>query len=49
MFAAFGLSGVREAFMLQPWLILAKGLILAALLALRHVVIRRYYPTSRTF
>lgn len=48
-FAAFGLSDVREAFVLQPWLILAKGAILTALLALRSIVIRRYYPASRTF
>ena len=48
-FALFGISDFREAFALQGWLILAKGLNLGLLLRLRHVVIRRYYPASRIY
>lgn len=48
-FVLFGLSDFREAYFLQPWIIVAKGAILAALLSLRWIVIRRYYPSSRTY
>ncbi|MGD9648714.1 MAG: hypothetical protein AB7U73_23590 [Pirellulales bacterium] len=48
-FLSFGFSDFREAVSLQTWLILAKGVNLLALVWLRHVVLRRYYPTSRTF
>ena len=48
-FVLFGASDFREAYALQSWLILAKGVNLAALLWLRHIVIRRFYPTSRVY
>lgn len=48
-FATFGLSDFREAYSLQTWLILCKGVNLVALIWLRAVVIRRYYPTSRVY
>lgn len=48
VFAALGLSDVREVFVLQPWLIPAKGGILTVLPALRSIVIRRQYRASRT-
>lgn len=48
-FFIFGLSDFREAYLLQPWLILAKGMNLLLLLWLRAVVIRRFYPASRTY
>ncbi len=48
-FALFGASDFREAFALQSWLIAAKGLNLAALVWLRHVVLGRFYPASRVY
>ena len=48
-FAYFGLSDCVEAYALTSWLILLKGLNLAALLWLRWLVLRRYYPNCRTF
>ncbi len=50
--AAFGLFGVTdwiEASYLPTWLILVKGLVLAALLVLRWHVLRRFYPTRRLY
>lgn len=48
-FAAFGLTDFREAIALHSWLIGLKGVNLVVLLWLRSVVIRRFYPRSRTF
>ena len=48
-FLLFGLSDYREAYLLQTWLVWAKGLNLLALFYLRRLVIRRYYPTSRLY
>ena len=48
-FATFGLSDFREAYLLQSWLILIKGVNLAALLWLRWLVLRRYYPERKSF
>lgn len=48
-FVAFGATDFQEARALSTWLILAKGVNLAALLALRAVVIRRFYPQSRLY
>lgn len=48
-FATFGLSDFREAYVLESWLIWAKGLNLAALLAMRHYLLQRYYPTSKSY
>lgn len=48
-FFIFGLSDFREAYLLQTWLILVKGVNLLLLLWLRAVVIRRFYPASRTY
>ena len=48
-FLLFGLTDLREAFVLQSWLILVKGMNLVALLWLRWIVIRRSYPTSKLY
>jgi len=48
-FFTFGLTDFREAVALHSWLILLKGANLLALLWLRRIVLRRYYPGSRTF
>ena len=48
-FLTFGWSDFREAHSLQSWLIVAKALNLVALVWLRHVVLRRHYPSSRTY
>lgn len=48
-FVAFGLSDFREAYVLQSWLILFKGVNLAALIYLRWIILRRYYPQARTY
>lgn len=48
-FVTFGLSDFREAYVLESWLIWAKGLNLAALLAMRHYLLQRYYPTSKSY
>lgn len=48
-FALFGLSDFREAYVVQSWLMLGKGAVLAAILWLRWIIISRYYPESRTF
>src|SRR6478752_5641459 len=46
-FVVFGLTDFREAYRLESWLLLFKGVNLVALLWLRHIVIRRYYPASK--
>ncbi len=48
-FVTFGLSDFREAYALESWLILFKGINLVALFVLRWQVIRNWYPESRTF
>lgn len=48
-FACFGASDFREAYALETWLILAKGVNLGVLLCLRSYVLRNYYPQSKTF
>lgn len=48
-FALFGVSDFVEAWALCSWLIGFKALNLAALLWLRRLVLRRYYPASRTY
>jgi hypothetical protein len=48
-FIAFGLSDVAEAREQSPPLLATKGVILAVLLALRHVVRQRWYPASRVY
>lgn len=48
-FITFGLSDYREAYALHAWLILLKGINLIALLYLRAVVIREFYPQSKTY
>jgi hypothetical protein len=49
LFATFGLSDFIEASQLTTWLIIAKLVNLIGLLWLRAIVLRRYYPTSRTY
>lgn len=48
-FLTFGLTDFREAWRLESWLLLIKGLNLGLLLWLRWIVIRRFYPHSRAF
>ncbi len=48
-FVTFGLSDFREVYVVQSWLILAKGVNLGVLFYLRHLVISRYYPQSKTY
>ena len=48
-FVLFGASDFCEAYALQSWLILCKAVNLAALLWLRHIVIRRFYPASQVY
>lgn len=48
-FVAFGLTDFLEARALCSWLIWLKGGVLITLLLLRRIVIRRYYPASRTY
>ena len=48
-FLTFGVTDFREAYVVHSWLILVKGANLALLLYLRWVVIRRYYPESKTY
>jgi hypothetical protein len=48
-FFTFGLTDFREAYALQSWLIWLKAANLLALLRLRAVVIKRYYPKSKLY
>jgi hypothetical protein len=48
-FFAFGLSDFREAYYQQSWLIWFKAVNLAALIWLRHAVIKRLYPDSKLY
>lgn len=48
-FVTFGLSDLYEAWRLESWLLLAKGVNLAALLALRRHILRRFYPQSKVY
>ena len=48
-FACFGASDLREAYALETWLILAKGVNLGGLLWLRSYVLKNYYPQSKTY
>jgi hypothetical protein len=48
-FVSFGLTDFREAYVLESWLVWAKLLNLIALLRLRSVVIKRWYPGSKLY
>ncbi len=48
-FLTFGLSDFREAYVVQSWLILAKGVNLAIIIYLRWYLIKHHYPQSKTF
>lgn len=48
-FVTFGLTDLREAYVLESWLVWAKLANLIALVVLRRVVIARWYPESRLF
>jgi hypothetical protein len=48
-FVLFGLTDFREAYAMQSWLLWMKLAVLIALLWLRKVVIRRYYPESKVY
>jgi hypothetical protein len=47
LFFIFAMTDVREMYVVQPWLILFKGVILAGLLWARHVLCRKYYQESK--
>ncbi len=47
LFFIFAMTDVREAFVVQPWLIVFKGLVLLALLVVRQKVRNKYYPESK--
>ena len=48
-FFCFGLSDFREAWRLESWLLVVKGLNLGLLVWLRFLVLRRFYPHLRAF
>jgi hypothetical protein len=48
-FVSFGLTDFREAFVLESWLIWFKLVNLIALVLLRRIVIRRFYPGKKLF
>jgi hypothetical protein len=48
-FFTFGLTDLREAYALQSWLVWVKPLNLVALIRLRVLVIRRWYPGSKLY
>lgn len=45
----FGLTDFREAFVMQSWLVWVKGFVLAVLIFLRRIILRRYYPDRKAF
>jgi hypothetical protein len=48
-FFTFGLTDFREAYALQSWLFWLKAANLLALLWLRALIMRRYYPESKLY
>lgn len=48
-FFTFGLSDFREAYLLESWLVLFKGVNLAALFWLRRHVLQKHYPECKAF
>jgi len=48
-FLSFGVTDLREAYVLSLPLVAAKGINLVVLLALRQHVMRRWYAASRVF
>jgi hypothetical protein len=48
-FVSFGLTDFREAYVLQSWLVWVKLANLIALIRLRAMAIRRWYPGSRLY
>jgi hypothetical protein len=48
-FVTFGLTDFREAFVLESWLIWIKLANLFVLIALRSIVMRRYYPDKTLY
>jgi hypothetical protein len=48
-FVSFGLTDFREAFALESWLIWVKLANLILLIALRSVIMKRYYPAATLY
>jgi hypothetical protein len=48
-FFSFGLTDFREAYVLESWLIWVKLANLIVLIALRWIVMKRYYPGSSLY
>ena len=46
-FLTFAATDFREAYLVEGWLILLKGLNLAVLLWLRRLILTRFYPECR--
>lgn len=49
LFAMFGLTDVREAFVLETWLLWVKALNFAAIVWLRQRLLKTHYPGWRTY
>jgi hypothetical protein len=49
LFVAFGLTDVREAFVLQTCLLWVKAINFAGILWVRHRLLKAYYPGWRTY
>lgn len=47
LFITFGLSDLWESRVVPMWLIAAKGLIFAGILAVRHQLMRHHYPDAK--
>ena len=47
LFIVFGISDVWEAYVVPLWLIAAKGLIFVGIIAVRAVLVGRYYPGAK--
>lgn len=48
-FLTFGLTDVREAFVLETWLLWVKGLNLLVILWLRSRLLKHHYPEWKTY
>jgi hypothetical protein len=49
LFVAFGLTDVREAFVLETWLLWVKVVNFLAILWMRSRVLKNYYPGWKTY
>lgn len=47
LFIVFGVSDLWESRVVPVWLVAAKGLIFAGIVAVRHVLVKRYYVGAK--